>query len=152
MRAIMGATIPLLLFVCVENSCRSQMAEGFARVRGQGRVRAFSAGSRPAGEVHPQAARLMAERGIDLTPQRSKGLDDLPPGVRWDYVVTMGCGDACPHLPARHRVDWDLPDPKAMDDEGFRRVRDQIEELVRHLIEEAGVSTTLPASGDEPAR
>jgi arsenate reductase (thioredoxin) len=130
-------TVPQLLFVCVENSCRSQMAEGFARALGRGGVLAFSAGSRPSGRVDPQAVRFMAEKGIDLSSQTSKGLDDLPAEVHWDYVVTMGCGDACPHLPARHRLDWDLPDPKPLDDEGFRAVRDRIEELVRQLIAEA---------------
>ena len=133
----MGATIPLLLFVCVENSGRSQIAEGFARAIGQGRVQAFSAGSRPSGTVHPKAIRLMAERGIDLCPQRSKGLDDLPPGIQWDYLVTMGCGDACPHLPAHHRLDWNLPDPKDMDDAAFRQLCDVIETLVQGLVDEA---------------
>jgi protein-tyrosine-phosphatase len=129
----MPERIPDLLFVCVENSCRSQMAEGFARALGRGRLTAHSAGSRPSGRVDPRAARFMAEKGIDLGSQRSKGLDDLP-AVHWDYVVTMGCGDACPHLPARHRLDWDLPDPKAMDDSGFRAVRDRIERLVGDLV------------------
>jgi protein-tyrosine-phosphatase len=77
----------------------------------------------------------MAEKGIDLSAQESKGLSDLPAGVRWAYVVTMGCGDACPALPAHHRIDWDLPDPKHLDDTGFRDVRDRIERLVRGLIE-----------------
>jgi protein-tyrosine-phosphatase len=80
---------PLLLFVCVENSCRSQMAEGFARSLGDDRARAYSAGSRPSGEVDPRAVRLMAEKGVDLAGQRSTGLADLPEGVTWDYVVTM---------------------------------------------------------------
>jgi protein-tyrosine-phosphatase len=124
---------PTLLFVCVENSCRSQMAEGFARALGAGAVSAFSAGSRPSGMVNARAVRFMGERGVDLAPQRSKGLDDLP-ALRWDWIVTMGCGDACPHLPARHRLDWDLPDPKALDDDGFRAVRDRIEAQVRELI------------------
>jgi protein-tyrosine-phosphatase len=129
--------LPRLLFVCIENSCRSQMAEGFARSLGQGRVAAFSAGSRPSGQVNSRAVRFMAEKGIDLTPQQSKGLDDLPTGITWDYVVTMGCGDACPWLPARHRLDWDLPDPKTLDDDGFRHVRDRIERLVHGLVDEA---------------
>jgi protein-tyrosine-phosphatase len=127
---------PHLLFVCVENSCRSQMAEGFARSLGHASVTAFSAGSRPSGQVNPRAIEFMRERRIDLTAQRSKGLDDLP-AVRWDYVVTMGCGDACPHLPARNRLDWNLPDPKHMDDDGFRAVRERIETLVHELIEAA---------------
>ena len=131
---------PSLLFVCVENSCRSQMAEGFARGLGRGRVTVHSAGSRPSGQVNPRAIQLMREKGIDLTTQRSKGLDDLPP-VRWDYVVTMGCGDACPHLPARNRLDWDLPDPKSLDDDGFRAVRDRIERMVRDLIAATAADT-----------
>lgn len=132
---------PTLLFVCVENSARSQMAEGFARTLGRGRVQAFSAGSRPSGSINPSALRLMAEKGVDLGSQRSKGLDDLPAGVTWDWIVTMGCGDACPHLPARHRLDWDLPDPRHLDDPAFREVRDQIERLVGELVAQA----TAPA-------
>jgi protein-tyrosine-phosphatase len=112
------------------------MAEGFARALGGDRVRAYSAGSRPSGRVHPRAARFMQEKHVDLAAQRSKGLDELP-GVRWDYLVTMGCGDDCPHLPAAHRLDWDLPDPAALDDAGFRAVRDRIEERVRDLIAQA---------------
>ncbi len=138
---------PHLLFVCVENSCRSQMAEGFARTLGRGRVAVFSAGSRPSGLVDPRAIRLMAEKGIDLGLQSSKGLDDLP-NVRWDYLVTMGCGDACPNLPARNRIDWDLEDPKHMDDEGFRAARDQIGSLVKALIAQV---TRPKASGGTQA-
>ena len=129
-------TRPHLLFVCIENSNRSQMAEGFARQLGRGQVEAFSAGSRPSGQVNPRAIRFMQEKHIDLAAQHSKGLDDLP-RVRWDWIVTMGCGDACPMLPARHRVDWDLPDPKHLDDAGFRAVRDRIEGLVAGLIADA---------------
>jgi arsenate reductase (thioredoxin) len=136
-----------LLFVCVENSCRSQMAEGFARVLGSTRVAAFSAGSRPSGVVNPRAIAFMSEAGIDLAVQHSKGLDDLP-AVRWDYVVTMGCGDACPTLPAAHRLDWDLPDPKHLDDDRFRAVRDRIRELVSGLVRDgaapAGTSGKAP--------
>ncbi len=132
----MPETRPNLLFVCIENSNRSQMAEGFARSIGEGRVRAFSAGSRPSGRINPRAVQFMDEKGIDLSAQLSKGLDDLPK-VRWDWIVTMGCGDACPTLPARHRLDWDLMDPKHLDDAGFRAVRDRIEALVKGLIAEA---------------
>jgi arsenate reductase (thioredoxin) len=132
----MPEPLPRLLFVCVENSCRSQMAEGFAHALGQGRVVAFSAGSRPSGQVDARASHFMREQGIDLSAQRSKGLDDLPAGP-WDTIVTMGCGDACPHLPARQRRDWDLPDPKHLDDDTFRAVRDRIRLLVHGLIHEA---------------
>ena len=127
---------PNLLFVCIENSNRSQMAEGFARKLGRGRATVFSAGSRPSGQINPRAIQFMKEKGIDLTVQLSKGLDDLPE-VHWSYIVTMGCGDACPLLPADHRLDWELPDPKHLDDAGFRAVRDRIEGLVDDLIAEA---------------
>jgi arsenate reductase len=126
---------PHVLFVCVENSCRSQIAEGFARALGKGSVTAWSAGSRPSGTVDPRAIAFMRERDIDMTDQESKGLEALPE-VPWDAVVTMGCGDACPHLPARTRLDWDLPDPKALDDAGFRAVRDRIEGLVCELLDQ----------------
>jgi len=137
---------PNLLFVCIENSNRSQMAEGFARTLGRGRVAAFSAGSRPSGQINPRAIQFMKEKGIDLTVQLSKGLDDLP-DVKWDYIVTMGCGDACPTLPAVHRRDWELQDPKHLPDDGFRAVRDRIEGLITGLLSEALVP---PGSGSEP--
>ena len=136
-----------LLFVCIENSNRSQMAEGFARALGRGRVSAHSAGSRPSGQINPRAIEFMNEKGIDLTVQSSKGLGDLPP-VEWDYIVTMGCGDACPSLPAAHRLDWELPDPKHLPDDGFRAVRDRIEGLIRGLLAQAGV----PAAHDAGSR
>jgi protein-tyrosine-phosphatase len=127
-----------ILFVCVENSCRSQMAAGFARARAAGRAEVWSAGSRPAAAVHPAAVRLMAERGIDLSAGRPRGLAELPE-VTWDCLVTMGCGDACPHLPARRRLDWELPDPKGMDDARFREVRDEIGRRVEALLADLDV-------------
>lgn len=126
----MKATV---LFVCVENSCRSQMAEGFARRHGSVIVEAWSAGSKPSGKINETAVRLMREKGVDLGIHSSKGLDDLPKR-RWDYVVTMGCGDACPIVPAKAKLDWTLPDPKGMSDADFRKVRDEIETKVRELI------------------
>lgn len=143
----MPDTRPTLLFVCIENSNRSQMAEGFARMLGKNRVSAFSAGSRPSRQINPRAVQFMKERNVDLTVQLSKGLDDLPK-IRWDWIVTMGCGDACPMLPAVHRLDWELTDPKHLDDAGFRVVRDKIEALVSDLIAEA----TRPASAQEERR
>jgi len=138
---------PRLLFVCIENSNRSQMAEGFARTLGGDRVAAFSAGSRPSGQINPRAIEFMKEKGIDLTEQLSKGLDDLPT-VKWDYIVTMGCGDACPTLPAAHRVDWELPDPKHLPDDEFRAVRDRIEGLVAGLLTMA----LTPSQSDKEPR
>ena len=84
----------------------------------------------------------MHEKGIDLEPQSSKGLDDLPMGVKWDYIVMMGCGDACPSLPARHRIDWDLPDPKHLPDADFRAVRDRIEQHVRTILAQSAEPTS----------
>ena len=123
-----------VLFVCVENSCRSQMAEGFARRYGADRWEVYSAGSWPSGEINPKAIQSMNEIGIDLTQQESKALNDLP-NVQFDAVITMGCGDACPWLPARRREDWDIPDPKAMSPDQFREVRNQIETAVRKLLD-----------------
>ena len=122
-----------LLFVCVENSNRSQMAEAFARMHGGDRVEAWSAGSRPSGRIHPKAIDAMRERGYDLAAHRSKSLDELPPGA-FDAVVTMGCGDACPHVPAKRRLDWQVPDPRDMEPDAFRGVRDGIESRVRELV------------------
>jgi len=143
----MSEKIPNLLFVCVENSSRSQMAEGFARTLGRGRVAAYSAGARPSRRISLRAIEFMKEKAIDLTVQHSKGLDDAPK-VKWDYIVTMGCGDACPTLPARHRVDWELPDPKHLSDDEFRAVRDQIEVLILNLLAEA----TAPSECDPESR
>ena len=123
-----------LLFVCVENSCRSQMAEAFARMDGGAGVEAHSAGSRASGAVNPGAIRTMAELGYDLTAHRSKTPADLPGDGSSDVVVSMGCGDACPTIPADRREDWDVPDPKAMDEAGFRAVRDEIRDRVRALL------------------
>jgi protein-tyrosine-phosphatase len=122
-----------LLFVCVENSNRSQMAEALARLRGGERVEAWSAGSRPSGTVNPKAVEAMRELDYDLTRHVSKSLDELPGGA-FDAVVTMGCGDACPHVPAARREDWAIPDPRELPPERFREVRDQIDAKVRALL------------------
>jgi protein-tyrosine-phosphatase len=122
-----------VLFVCVENSNRSQMAEAFARIHGSGKVDAHSAGSRPAGAVNPRAIEFMAERGYDLTAHLSKSLDDIP-GGEYAVAVTMGCGDECPDVRARRRESWDIPDPKNLPPEDFRRVRDLIERKVQELL------------------
>jgi protein-tyrosine-phosphatase len=123
-----------VLFVCVENACRSQMAEGFARQHAGGRVEVFSAGSRPAGAVNPRAIAFMAERGIDIASNESKPLDAFD-DQSFDAVVTMGCGDACPWIAARIREDWALPDPKSLPDAAFREVREEIEQRVLQLLD-----------------
>jgi len=122
-----------ILFVCVENSCRSQMAEAFARMHAPSDVEAHSAGSRPSGVVNEKAVASMAEVGYDLAAHRSVSLDEIPKGP-YAAVVTMGCGDACPHVPAELREDWEIPDPKHMDPTEFRAVRDQIATKVRALL------------------
>jgi protein-tyrosine-phosphatase len=126
-----------VLFVCVENSNRSQMAEAFARKLGGVRVEAWSAGSKPSGQVNPKAILAMREKGCDLTRHASKSLDDLPP-VDFDAAITMGCGDACPNVRAGVREDWSLPDPREMGPEEFRAVRDRIEAEVRGLLARLG--------------
>jgi protein-tyrosine-phosphatase len=125
--------VKTVLFVCVENSNRSQMAEAFARMHGAGRVEAASAGSRPSGMVNPKAVAAMKELGYDLTEHRSKGLDDFN-GRNIDVAVTMGCGDECPLVLAGQRVDWKIPDPRDMTPEEFRGVRDLIERKVKDLL------------------
>lgn len=97
-----------LLFVCVENSNRSQMAEAFARMHGGNRVAVHSAGSRPAGRVNPRAVAAMAELGYNLSQHGSKSLTEIP-AVTYDAVVTMACGDNCPHVAAMRREDWPIP-------------------------------------------
>ena len=125
----MAATMRAV-FVCVENSNRSQMAEAFARMAG---IEAYSAGSRPSGKVNPKAIAAMQELGYDLTQHHSKSLDVLP-NEPFDIAVTMGCGDACPNLQAKRREDWNIPDPKEMSPEEFREVRDLIGAKVKELL------------------
>ena len=126
---------PRLLFVCVENANRSQMAEAFAHIHGGDAVEAFSAGSKPSGVVNPKAVRFMAELGYDLTTHDSKSLDEIDGD--FDAVITMGCGDNCPWIPAARREDWALPDPKHMDDDDYRVVRDTISARVAALVKDA---------------
>ena len=121
-----------VLFVCIENSCRSQMAEAFAYLYAQDTIHAFSAGSRPSGQINSKAVTAMAELGYDLTGHFSKSLREIPQD-KYDYVITMGCGDECPFIPAEHHEDWDLPDPKMLPMEEFCQVRDQIGERVKEL-------------------
>ena len=125
--------LPKVLFVCVENSCRSQIAEAFARMLGAGKLDAYSSGSRPSGVVNPKAIESMRELGYDLSAHASKALTQIPQ-LEYDYAITMGCGDECPFVKAKHREDWGIPDPKHMSTEEFRNVRGMIEERVRKLV------------------
>lgn len=121
-----------VLFVCVENSNRSQMAEAFARIHGGAAVEALSAGSKPSGRINPKAIAAMSELGYDLSGHASKSLDDID--GEFDAVVTMGCGDTCPWVPANRREDWALPDPRDMDEAQYRGVRDEISARVQALL------------------
>ena len=110
------------------------MAQAFATIYCKGEVAAYSAGSRPSGKVNPKAIAAMKELGYDLSVHTSKSLDDLP-DVEFEYAVTMGCGDACPLVRAKYRLDWDIPDPRDLDEVSFREVRDLIGEKVRGVVE-----------------
>ena len=114
-----------VLFVCVENSCRSQMAEGIVRHFGKGILEAYSAGSKPSGIINPGALEVMREFGIDISKQKSKGFSDLPIKI-FDYVITLGCKDICPFVPADKHIEWEIDDPKGKDLDFFRKVRDEI--------------------------
>ena len=129
-----------VLFVCVENANRSQMAEAFARIMGGQSVEAFSAGSKPSGKVNPKAIESMKELGYDLSTPDSASLDDLP-DVTFDFVATMGCGDACPMVKAKQRADWAIPDPKHLPPDEFRDVRDMIRDKVKAALHDLGVSS-----------
>ena len=122
-----------VLFVCVENSNHSQMAEAFARIHGGDGIEAYSAGSRPSGIVNPKAIAAMGEIGYDLSKHGSKSLDDIPQ-VEYDFVATMGCGDACPFVRAKRREDWHIPDPKNLPPDEFRNMRNMIEENVKAAL------------------
>ncbi len=137
----MSARKKKLLFVCVENSNRSQMAEAFARIHSADEVEAFSAGSRPSGTINPSAVKSMLELGYDLNTHTSKSLLDIP-DIEYDFVATMGCGDECPFIRASRREDWEIPDPKHMAPDAFRIVRDEIETRVKKVIRD------LAAAGD----
>lgn len=129
----MTAALPSILFVCVHNAGRSQMAAGFAVALGGDRVQVLSAGSEPADRINPVAVQAMAEVGIDIAGTRPRVLavDDVRAS---DAVITMGCGDACPIFPGKRYEDWDLPDPAGLPLEDVRPIRDAIEQRVRHLL------------------
>jgi protein-tyrosine-phosphatase len=124
-----------VLFVCVHNAGRSQMAAGLVKLRSQGRIQVRSAGSTPADEINPAAIEAMEELGVDMSEEFPKPLTDEV--VRSaDVVITMGCGDACPIYPGKRYEDWDLEDPNGKDIETVRRIRDEIDGRVQQLIAE----------------
>jgi arsenate reductase len=124
-----------ILFVCVENARRSQMAEGFAEVLGKEDVEVYSAGSRPSSSIDPLVIEVMKEKGIELGSKRPKSLNDLPP-IEMDYLVTMGCEETCPAVLAKKIIEWEIPDPKGKSIQVFLKVRDLIEDKVKNLLKE----------------
>ena len=125
-----------ILFVCVENSNRSQMSQAFAKIHGGDDVEAYSAGSKPSGKINPKAIASMKELSYDLSSHHSKSLEEVKQFAPFDAVVTMGCGDACPWMPAKKFIDWQIPDPRDMNEEDFRKVRSLVEEKVKALLQE----------------
>jgi arsenate reductase (thioredoxin) len=123
-----------ILFVCIENSNRSQMAQAFATILGGGGIESFSAGSNPSGKINPKAISSMKELGYDLSKHHSKSLEEVKEHAPFDVVITMGCGDACPWMPAKQFVDWQIPDPKEMAPAEFNKVRDLIRGKVSELL------------------
>ena len=133
---LQGKGVKKLLFVCIENSNRSQMSQAFAKMMGGKNVEAFSAGSKPSGMVNPKAIAAMKELGYDLSKHDSKSQDEVKQFAPFDAVVTMGCGDACPWMPAKKFIDWQIPDPKNMEPDEFNKVRDLIRNKVNDLLEQ----------------
>jgi arsenate reductase (thioredoxin) len=123
-----------VLFVCVENSCRSQMAEGFARFFGKDIFEPYSAGSKPSGKVDPMAVEVMKEAGIDISSQKTKGFNDFSV-KEFDMIITLGCGDVCPFVPAKEHIVWKIDDPKGKEIGVFRMARDQIKSHIKKLAE-----------------
>ncbi len=128
--------IKKILFVCIENSNRSQMCEAFAKILGDNNIEAFSAGSKPSGIVNLKAIAAMRELGYDLSVHDSKSLDEVKVFAPFDVVITMGCGDACPWMPANYFIDWQIPDPKSMEPKQFNEVRDYIADQVKKLLKD----------------
>jgi protein-tyrosine-phosphatase len=126
---------PEVLFVCVHNAGRSQMAAGLVKLRSQGRVHVRSAGSDPTDRINPAVVEAMSELGVDMSEEFPKPLTDAAVRAA-DVVITMGCGDACPIYPGKRYEDWDLQDPAGQDLETVRRIRDEIDARVQALLAE----------------
>ena len=114
-----------IVFICIENARRSQMAQGFAEVFGGEKVEVYSAGSIPSSQIDPIVIEVMKEKGIDLSSKRPKGLNDLPP-IEMDYLITMGCEETCPAVLSKNILEWDIPDPKGKSIDIVKNIRDMI--------------------------
>ncbi|MEU9201043.1 arsenate reductase ArsC [Streptomyces sp. NPDC048332] len=139
----MSETKPSVLFVCVHNAGRSQMAAAFLTHLSKGKVEVRSAGSAPADAVNPTAVRAMAEVGIDMSAETPKVLT-IAAVQASDVVITMGCGDTCPVFPGKKYLDWKLDDPAGQDLDAVRAIRDQIEQRIRGLLAEHEKSQAYP--------
>ena len=123
-----------VLFACVENSCRSQIAEALAKNISPSKVDFYSAGSKPSGIINPTATKLLNSQEVYLTDHKSQNISEFV-NVKIDYLILMGCGDQCPNLVANNRVEWDIPDPKDMEEPEFLNVIEKIRGKVQKLIE-----------------
>jgi arsenate reductase len=139
--SIAPTSVPVVLFLCVHNAGRSQMALGWFTHLAGGRAIAWSGGSEPGAEVNPAAVKAMAEVGIDITGEFPKPWTEEIVRAA-DVVVTMGCGDTCPYFPGTRYADWELDDPAGLDVEAVRPIRDEIRSRVVQLLDELGVATT----------
>lgn len=128
---------PSYLFVCVENACRSQMAQGLFNTLAKN-ARAESAGTEPSGKINPIAVEVMKERGIDISSQHSKKLTPMLVNED-DRVITMGCIDECPYTPPEKTIKWDIPDPKGKDKKFFVEVRDLLEQKITQLLKDGNL-------------
>jgi arsenate reductase (thioredoxin) len=142
---IVSKDVPEVLFVCVHNAGRSQMAAGLLKLRSQGRIHVRSAGSTPAGEINPNAVIALEELGVDMSEEFPKPLTDEVVRAA-DVVITMGCGDACPLYPGKKYEDWELDDPAGQDLETVRRIRDELDQRVKALIGELLPESNAPAT------
>ena len=142
---MVGKDQPEVLFVCVHNAGRSQMAAGLVKLRSHGRIHVRSAGSTPGEEINPNAVAALEELGIDMTEEFPKPLTDEVVRAA-DVVITMGCGDACPIYPGKKYEDWQLDDPAGQDLDTVRRIRDELDRRVQKLIAEL-----LPDDAAPPA-
>ena len=124
---------PVIVFICVENSCRSQIAEAFGKIFSQDTYEIKSAGSLPSGKVNPTAVRLMNELGYDMSLHSSTSVNQLHQ-EEIEVMVSMGCGDACPNILAKEKIEWEIPDPKEMPLGDFRKIRDLIKDEVEELF------------------
>jgi len=122
-----------ILFLCVENSCRSQIAEAFANAYSYSANKIISAGSNPSGEVNPTAIKLMGKIGHNISDHSSKSVNEIKEEI--DILISMGCGDSCPQLSAKKRLEWDIPDPKKMKEDDFMEVIKLIDKKVKKFIE-----------------